>query len=164
VSAARMSCFVKLVSRLTFGALSVILLLAACAPASGEPEPPEIAYGMDICAECNMIISDPRFAAATLTQDGVMSKFDDAGGMFNFHAKHPELEVRAWFVHDYHTEEWTRGETAFFVKSPDVQSPMGYGIAAFNDRGAAEAFARTVAAAVLTFDELRAEVRAQSIR
>jgi copper chaperone NosL len=111
-----------------------------------------------------MIISDPRFAAATLTTDGVMSLFDDTGDMLIFHAKHPELEVRAWFVHDYDTEEWIRGESAFFVKSPGVHSPMGHGIAAFEDRGAAEALAQPMTASILTFDELRAAVLAQSLR
>ncbi len=162
MSDARTRDFMNRASSRIVGALCVILLLAACAPANGEPEPPKVVYGIDVCVECNMIISDPRFASATLTTDGMMSKFDDIGDMFLFHAKHPELEVRAWFVHDYTTEEWMRGETAFYVESASVHSPMGHGIAAFKDRGAAESFAREVAATVLTFDELRAE--AQAIR
>lgn len=132
------------------------LLLAACASEETAPPPPEIAYGLDACAECNMIISEPRFAAASLTADGAMSKFDDIGDMLAFHAKQPELAVRAWFVHDYDTEDWLRGEAAFFVASASVHSPMGHGIAAFAQRADAETFARDVVAAVLTFDELRA--------
>ena len=39
---------------------------AACA-AEGDPRPPEIAYGHDMCELCGMIISDPRFAAAMIS-------------------------------------------------------------------------------------------------
>ena len=130
--------------------------LAACAPQSGEPQPPDIAYGQDVCDECGMIIDEPRFAAASLTTDSMMSKFDDIGDMLAFHAGRPDVQVHAWFVHDYNTEEWMRGETAFYVRSAQIVSPMGHGIAAFRDRSAAETFAGGIGASVLTFDALRA--------
>ncbi|HET7087376.1 MAG TPA: nitrous oxide reductase accessory protein NosL [Anaerolineae bacterium] len=85
-----------------------------------------------------------------------MSKFDDIGDMLAYHARHPELEVRARFVHDYNTEECILGETAFYVRSSQIVSPMGHGIAAFRDRSAAETFAGGIGASVLTFDALRA--------
>ena len=42
----------------------LLFLLAACAQGATELNPPEIRYGEDVCADCNMIISDPRFASA----------------------------------------------------------------------------------------------------
>ena len=84
-----------------------------------------------------------------------MSKFDDIGDMLAYHAGRPDVQVRAWFVHDYPTEEWIRGETAFYVRSSQIASPMGHGIAAFRDRSAAETFAGGIGASVLTFDALR---------
>ena len=139
--------------------LLILLLaigLASCAPQDAEPQPPDIAYGQELCDECGMIIDEPRFAAASLTTDGVMSQFDDIGDMLAFHAGRPNVQVRAWFVHDYDTQEWMRGETAFYVRSPQIVSPMGHGIAALKDRNAAEAFAGEMGASVLTFDELLA--------
>jgi nitrous oxide reductase accessory protein NosL len=58
-------------------------------------------------------------------------------------------------VHDYPSEKWLRAETAYFVQSPQVQTPMAHGIAAYADRPAAEAAAQKYGVKVMTFDELR---------
>jgi nitrous oxide reductase accessory protein NosL len=71
---------------------------------------------------------------------------------------HPDQQVRAWFVHDYNTEAWIRGETAFYVMSADLATPMGGGVAAFEKRADAEPLAQLHYATVLNFDEMRAMV------
>jgi copper chaperone NosL len=141
------------------GLLAVAALpLAACGPAAGgEARPPEISYGLDMCAECGMLISDDAFAAATAAGGGAANRFDDAGCMLSYHARRPGEPAAAWFVHDYQSRGWLRAEQAAFVHSPALASPMGYNLAAFGDRSAAEAFAAGQAdARLMTFDELRA--------
>lgn len=135
-------------------------ILAACAPSNAEPTPPDIAYGQDVCDTCGMIISDPKFASALVLEDGSFLKFDDLGDMFVHHMNHPNLKVKAWFVHDYGTEIWFRGEMAFYVASASIKAPMNGGLAAFAQRPEAEAFAQQLGgeAKVLTFDEARAHV------
>jgi len=130
-------------------------LLGACAQQSGEPQPPNIAYGRDMCDACGMIISEAKFAAATVMTDGKTLKFDDAGEMFTYHAKHPELQVRVWFVHDYNTQNWINGQSAFYVVAKDIKSPMGTGVAAFADKSAAETFAAKFNVKIMSFDEIR---------
>lgn len=115
-------------------------MLTACARPSG-PRPPDIAYGKDPCAECGMIINDPRFAAAYVTRDGQARLFDDIGDMVVHYRKHLE-DVVAFYVHDYETRAWIDATQAFFVHALSIPSPMGYGLAAFSDRSRAEAFAR----------------------
>jgi len=138
-----------------------ILLLAACAGApSGELEPPEIQYGFDVCQACGMLIDDPRHAAASLTLEGAAYKFDDIGDMVRFHAEHHTEQVRAWFVHDFGTEAWLRAEATWFVFGPDVDTPMGHGIAAFADEASAVALAQAIGADVFSFDEARAALAA----
>ncbi len=136
--------------------------LAACAPASTEPAPPEIAYGQEVCAGCGMVIDTPRFACATLLTTGEYLKFDDLGDLAVHHMDYPNLMVRAVFVHDFHTEAWARGETAAYVYSPLIASPMGHGLAAFAERAAAEAYAASNCGAadcmVMNYDEMRAHV------
>jgi len=132
------------------------LLLAACAPARDvTPQPPEIVYGQDLCEACGMIISDAKFAAATITLEGQPHKFDDIGDMVVYHMEHPEEQVRAWFVHDYETETWLRGEEVFYVLSSEIDSAMGHGVAAFTAKANAQAFADRLSVPVLTFDEMR---------
>lgn len=135
--------------------VSGLLFIAACAPQDNEPKPPAIAYGRDTCDACGMIISEPRFAAAILTMDGKTLKFDDAGEMFSYSGRHPELKVRVWFVHDYNSQNWISGQTAFYLMASGVKSPMGTGIAAFADKASAEASANRLGVQVLTFDEVR---------
>lgn len=135
--------------------LAFYFLLSACATQSGEPQPPTLAIGRDVCDACGMIISEARFAAATVTTDGKTFKFDDAGEMFNYHAQKPELPVRAWFVHDYNSQNWINGLSAFYVLSKDIKSPMGTGVAAFADKSSAETFAARFSAKVMTFEQVR---------
>jgi copper chaperone NosL len=144
--------------RLTLYCLLFAVPLAACAPKSTEPQPPAIAYGQDVCEGCGMIIDDAKFAAATITLQGKAHKFDDIGDMLVYHMDHPEEQVKVWFVHDYQTQNWMRGETAFYVLSPQIDSPMGHGLAAFEQKSAAEAFAAERQTTVLTFDEVRVAI------
>jgi len=142
-------------AKVVFTLLAFSFLLAACAQPPSEPQPPAIAYGRDVCDACGMIISDAKFAAATVTTDGKTFKFDDAGEMFSYHAKHPELQVRAWFAHDYNSQQWIPGSTAFYVIAKDIKSPMGTGVVAFADKSAAETFAAKFNTRVMSFEEVR---------
>ncbi len=138
--------------------LLALLFIVGCAQATNEIQPPEIFYGQDVCDECSMIISDAKFAAATIDLKGNAHKFDDVGGMLLYHMDHPASQVRAYFVHDYNTQTWLRGETAFYVRSPQIQSPMNDGIAAFSDEASAQHFAARVQGSVYKFDDLRVNV------
>jgi copper chaperone NosL len=135
--------------------LSLVILLVACSSGSGEPQPPEIQYGEDVCDACGMLISDAKFAAASVDQDGTAHKFDDIGDLVTYYMQHDQATVKVYFVHDYPSEKWLRAEQAFFVVSPRIQTPMAHGIAAYADRVAAEAAAQKYRVKVMQFDEVR---------
>jgi copper chaperone NosL len=134
------------------------ILLAACSSKPAEPQPPEIVYGQDLCDHCGMIISEARFASATLLENGEFLKFDDLGEMMKYHTKNPQVQVRAWFVHDFPSEAWLRGEEAYYVKNDDLITPMGMGIAAFSEQAEAEAYIGENGGKLFSLEELRAEV------
>ncbi len=121
--------------------LTLSTTLWGCAPTDTGMQPPEIAYGQDVSMGCGMIISDPAFATASLLEDGTAYKFDDLGDMLKYHFERPDKIVAQYFVHDYQTQEWLTADDAVFVQSASLVSPMGYGLAAFSTREAAEAFA-----------------------
>ena len=123
--------------------LATLLLtaLSACTTPASDPQPPEITYGQDMCDQCGMVIGEARFAAAILLSSNKYLKFDDIGEMLAYKKARPETQVEAWFVHDYNSEEWLRGESAFFVRSTSLQTPMGTGIVAFKERAVADKFA-----------------------
>ena len=139
-------------------AVIAALGVAACGPAAAEPQPPDIIYGQDVCEECGMLISEARYAAATLIENGEPRKFESIADMVTYHMDHPDQPVKAWFVHDYHTESWIRAETAFYVLSEAIRAPMPPGLAAFESRPAAETFASSAGGTVLSFDEMRTQV------
>ncbi len=136
--------------------LAIVLPLLASACARQEPTsgPPEIAYGRDICVQCGMIISEPRFATAYRLPDGTVEKFDDLGGLLVHGHQTGELDRATVWVHDADTEEWVDADAAFYVATATGQTPMGYGIFAFADRKAAERFAAGSGGTVMTWDEL----------
>jgi len=136
----------------------LLTLLLACSPKPEGPQPPEIIYGQEMCSACGMVIDDPRFAAATQLLNGEYLRFDDVGEMLSYHMNHPEAQVAAWFVHDYPSEKWIRGEQAIFVHSSSLQTPMGSGIAAFEDKSEAEAFAAEHNGTISSLDNMRAQV------
>lgn len=138
--------------------LLVLIAVFGCAEGSTVIAPPEIRYGEDLCAECNMVISDPRYAAGYVYASGngryQSLAFDDIGDLLAHHRKHPEHSVVAWYVHDYQSEAWLDATTAYYVVSAAIHSPMGHGIAAHAEKAAAEAMAATYAGDVLTWEAL----------
>lgn len=136
--------------------LSIILmsglLLSACRSAN-QSGLPEIRYGEDVCDQCNMIINEPRFAAAYTTEDGDTRRFDDIGEMF-LYARDEGETVRAYWVHDYHDESWVEADAATYVHNPDLMTPMGWGIAAFSSADDAQAYSTEEGGTGMSFSEL----------
>lgn len=140
------------------------MLLAACARGATEVKPPDIRYGEDVCTECNMIISDPRYAAGYAYEigDGRYESlaFDDIGDLLAHLEKQPARKIVAWYVHDYATEEWLDATAAYYVVSDQILSPMGHGIAAHATRAAAEEMGQAKAGLVLDWHGLLAQAKA----
>ncbi len=137
--------------------LSIIflLLVTACkANTSSKPAPPKIHYGEDICEFCGMIVSEERYAAGFITQEGQEIIFDDIGDMVQALLNN-QVETTAIFVHDHDNHTWIRAESAYFTYSQDLPTPMLSGLAAFSGSDNAELFAADFEEGqVLTFDEL----------
>jgi nitrous oxide reductase accessory protein NosL len=120
--------------------LLLLFLVAACA--SGEFAPVPIEEG-DMCSFCRMAISEKQFAAEIITDDATL-KFDDVGCMLRYRqAAADKLDRAAIFVTDNVSREWLKAESAFFVRSKTIKTPMGSGIVAFGDRSRAGSDAAT---------------------
>lgn len=142
------------------GAIGLLcLLVTGCAAGASIDDPPEILYGQDECERCRMIISDARYAAAYMTEGGEVRRFDDIGGMVLYHIENEE-DVHLFWVHDFESEVWVNAEEAYFVKGRGLETPMGFGIAAFNSHSEAEEMAAEHDGDVSTFSELMDEAAA----
>jgi copper chaperone NosL len=141
--------------------LLILFALSTCQSQVDLDQPPDIRYGEDVCERCNMIISEPRFAAAYYTAEGDARRFDDIGGMAIYHAEHQE-DVAQFWVHDFQTEDWIIADQAFFVMSDTLHTPMGYGVVAFSDQAQAENLVSEVGGMLMTFTEVMESLEGES--
>lgn len=132
-----------------------LFFLASCGsePAEG---PPPIHLGDSLCVECNMIISDARFATATVSLDerGRRSPllFDDFNCQAAYEAERPDLKIIERWAHDHASSRPIRTESASFVHAERLRTPMASQVAAFEAASAAESFAGSLGGEVLVFD------------
>lgn len=139
--------------------LLLVGVLAACGGGDASPAaPPEILYGVDECAYCRMIVSDPHHAAVARSPEGEEARFDDLGCLAEFLQAAPDGTAWKAWVHPRGESEWRPAEEALYVLLPDLVTPMGSALAAF----ASDEQARQAApegADLLTWTELLAESR-----
>lgn len=138
-----------------FALCAAILLLSGCDEQTADA-PPSVRLGDSVCAQCNMIISDARWATATIVNGprGPESRlFDDFNCQVNHEVEHPDRQILARWSHSHATSEWIRTEKASFLISPSLRTPMGSSIAAFASPSELEAAAAELSGEVMTFGD-----------
>lgn len=127
------------------------LLLAAC-----SQEPVEIHYGSDECRHCKMMITDPRFASQIVTEKGKAYTFDSIECMAVYYRNQAEelQGARLWVNNFDRPGEWLDASDAQYVKSKEVQSPMGESLLAFPSRKQAQSHLRDKAGIRLGWEEV----------
>lgn len=92
----------------------------------------------DMCAYCKMAISEKQYAAEFIDQDAQAFKFDDIGCMLNFVQSKKIANVAAYYVMDFDERQWLKAEDAYYVRSSELDTPMGGGLIAFKDQNKAQ--------------------------
>jgi copper chaperone NosL len=131
----------------------ILVLTVGCA--GGPPEPVPIVLHEDACSHCRMAISQREYAAELVTPQGRVERFDDAGCLAAWLREHGRPEGAALFVVDYATGEWLAAEDATYVVSPVLPTPMGSGLAAFDEPDAAEAATAKLEGATTGWEAVR---------
>jgi len=135
---------------------------AGKAPAPAAPAaaavPADIPAGAE-CYGCGMPV-DPSglFACEAVTADGKYRYFCDIGDLLTYLSKSGVNETETAFVHDYSTGKWVDARDAFYLTDAPVNTPMRFGIAAFERRPDAEAFrSENGGGTIYTFAGIQAE-------
>lgn len=139
---------------LALGAAVLVAPMGGCDRETPDATP-AIALGEDVCNECGMIISDERFAAATIVEGprGPEPRlFDDYNCQINYDITHPDDRIVTRWAHDYADATWVPTEHAWFVHSPALHTPMGSQTAAYKAHDAAEQAASELGGDLLDFD------------
>ena len=132
--------------------IAAIALAASCQKSTIEPIAIE---ANEMCSFCRMSISEKRYAAELIDNDGQAYKFDDISCMANFiEQKRNNASIQATFVMDFDRREWLKAENASYVRSSEFKTPMNGGIVAFKDQSSAQAAATKYHGTLLPFAEV----------
>lgn len=113
-------------------AAGVFLVVRQAQERPRGPQP--IAWDRAACAHCRMLVSEPRFAAQLIDQDGRVLAFDDPGCLLSWVNGHlPGAAVEVWF-HHLHEERWVSAEQVRFISTSPT--PMGFGLGATGEPAA----------------------------
>ena len=96
---------------------------------SGEPV--DITPKTYHCAQCNMFVNDPDYAAEVITADGTTYFFDDIGCLIKWIQKHASADAKL-FVRSVDTHKWVDAEKAWYSRTDNT--PMHYGFGAHEKR------------------------------
>ena len=137
------------------GVAVVLTLLTGCAddPGSG---PVEVKWDRDVCARCNMVLSDRKHAAQVrytpADRRSQVWLFDDLGCAVLWLDKQPwgsDPAVEIW-VNDHQHGNWIDARSARYL--PGQITPMEYGL------GAQPAIDADTDAETLSFEQARAHI------
>jgi nitrous oxide reductase accessory protein NosL len=140
---------------LSVSIVAAALSLTACS--RDDDGPPTIRLGDSPCTYCNMIISDERFATATVIESDRGPEpllFDDFICQLDYEKAHPDLTIVTRWSHDYNTREWFPAADAFFVRSEKILAPMASHLAAFESKEDADKFAKEVEGETVGFESV----------
>ena len=109
----------------------VLLLLAGCV---AKPRP--LVHGRDQCAYCRMTLVEERYGAEIVTRKGRVYPFDAIECMVAFRLSGgltDEIVHSRWVVDYANPPQLISISEAVVVRSPDLPSPMGMDLTAFQD-------------------------------
>ena len=132
-----------------------VLLSISLLSCNVAPEP--LQYGKDSCHTCKMTLMDKRFGAELVTQKGKVYKFDDVNCMLNFYnseGNSPEVFSYKLVVDFTHPAKLINAADAFYLKSPEIKSPMASQVAAFEKKESMEDFKKQLSGIYLVWGEL----------
>lgn len=104
--------------RLLAGTMAVVA--AGCAA-----QTPSIAFGVTVCDECRMVISDRRFGAALVTEHGKALHFDSIDCLNRYQAKATAVASAKWVVDANAPGTLIPWDSAVIEDSETLHPPMG---------------------------------------
>jgi copper chaperone NosL len=135
-------------------AVATLLALGVAACASGPPQPVAVDTLNDQCATCRMVISDPGFAAEVVAPGEEPRLYDDLQCLRDGLATAPPAGDARVFVADHRTGAWVAADRAFYVRIPDLATPMASHWVAYADEASRRADPYAAAGVALAASEV----------
>lgn len=147
------SSIIKTAKKTIPAAALVTFLFTSC---NTKPQP--FAYGKDICDDCKMTIMDAKFGGEIITKKGKIYKFDDVHCLVNFMkgGTVKEADIAQTVFIDYENQNnFLDTESASFVTSDGLKSPMNSNTAAFSSKEKADEKSKQTNGTVKDWEQLR---------
>ncbi|MBL9026991.1 MAG: hypothetical protein JNL21_32645 [Myxococcales bacterium] len=106
--------------RALLGLAAALSLAASCTADDGPVDP---VWGKQPCAHCAMLVSEQRFAAQALEDDGTRTYFDDVGCLALW--SEDKRPARAW-ARDGAEQRWIDVGSALFRAGEHTPMSFGY--------------------------------------
>lgn len=127
------------------------ILFVSCTQTGVTP----IKLNKDNCDFCKMTIADGRFGAELITDKGRVYKFDDISCMFRFANGNVKYSYSQRYVNDYSANNiLIDANSAFYIYSNKVHSPMGGNVAAFAKKEIADKSSKLWNSEIILYDRL----------
>ena len=136
---------------LFLGLIVTLMLNYAC---TVKPEP--ISHdGTDQCTACKMMISDYAFATELVTAKGRIYKFDAIECLVPYLQENKSVKFKHSLVTNYYRpSELIEASAAYYLKSPEIDSPMGGHLAAFESQESAQLAQEEYSGTIYSWAEL----------
>lgn len=141
----------KLSSSISVG---ILIFIFSC---SVEQE--KIDYGKESCYFCKMTIVDKQHAAELITSKGKAYKFDAIECMINYINKN-DVDASLLFVCDYSNPgKLIPANTATFLVSDEIPSPMGAFLSAFSTKQEAEGIQNEKTGSIYSWESIQTQIK-----
>lgn len=134
----------------------LVLVLTGAIPACTPQRPRAIAWGREPCGHCHMTLADPRFAAESLTRTGKALVFDDVACLAAWLGETRTVVASSWVANFAAPGEWLRADTAVYLQSDTLRTPMASGLAALAPGRQADSVRSMLGGRLLTWSEVLA--------
>lgn len=123
-------------------------------------EPQKIEYGHDGCAYCTMTIVDKKHAAQIVTSKGKVYKYDSIECLINDSKNHDDKNIAFKKVTDFTgVDSFTDAESATYLISPGIPSPMGANLSAFASKKEAEAMQKSKQGELFDWETIQQKIK-----
>lgn len=117
-----------------------------------------INFGKDICAHCNMVISDEKYGGEIVTKTGKIFKFDSAECMIDYLTENSgainDSNPQLYVINIARPGDFISARASFFLHDIGYHSPMGGNLAVFTNRMLADNNKLSTGAVVMNWAEV----------
>ena len=130
---------------------AALMIFTAC-----EPKPQSIELGSDQCAYCRMMITEAEFGTQSLNNQGRAFKFDsiECLGAYVLTTDTKDNIHSNWVPDFLNRDNWLPAESAVYLHSETLRSPMGLNLTAYADRESALPMQAEYGGELVTFEEV----------